>query len=132
MLLAIYRVSTNRLLAPLRFTPIPGIGTPTHGFPILDPNRNLAAWLDRTIVAFTQRSLHTGVLYEHTRDPEGLLSTLPAIATTLLGCVTALWLRRVNATPKARHSDPERAEGEESPHFALVSRHHNIPQHAAC
>ena len=36
------------------------------------------------------------LLYEHTRDPEGLLSTLPAIATTLIGSVTGLWLRRVS------------------------------------
>jgi predicted acyltransferase len=79
----------------MRFVPIPGLGTPTHDFPILDPDRNLTAWLDRAISAFTQRTIHTGTLYEHTRDPEGLLSTLPAIATTLLGSITALWLRRV-------------------------------------
>ncbi len=81
--------------ALMRFVPVPGLGTPTHNFPILDPNNNLAAWLDRVINAFTQRTLQTGRLYEHTRDPEGLLSTLPAIATTLLGCITALWLREV-------------------------------------
>ena len=32
-------------------------------------------------------------LYEVTRDPEGLLSTLPAIATALLGVFTGEWLR---------------------------------------
>jgi predicted acyltransferase len=79
--------------ALLRFVPIPGIGTPTHDVPLLDPDRNLTAWLDRAISAFTQRTLHTGTLYEHTRDPEGLLSTLPAIATTLIGSLTALHLR---------------------------------------
>jgi predicted acyltransferase len=79
----------------MRFVPVPGLGTPTHDFPILDPDRNLAAWLDRAISAFTQRTIHTGTLYEHTRDPEGFLSTLPAIATTLIGCLTGLWLRRV-------------------------------------
>src|SRR6266849_1053345 len=81
--------------ALMRFVPIPGIGTPTHDVPLLDPDRNLAAWLDRAISAFTQSTLHTGTLYEHTRDPEGLLSTLPAIATTLIGSLTALWLTRV-------------------------------------
>jgi predicted acyltransferase len=80
----------------MRFVPVPGLGTPTHDFPILDPDRNLTAWLDRAISAFTQSTIHTGTLYEHTRDPEGLLSTLPAIATTLIGSVTALWLRRVS------------------------------------
>jgi predicted acyltransferase len=79
--------------ALMRFVPVPGFGVPTHAMPILDPDRNLAAWLDRGFNAFTQRWLHTGTLYNHTRDPEGLLSTLPAIATALIGCITGLWLR---------------------------------------
>jgi predicted acyltransferase len=79
--------------ALMRFVPVPGLGVPTRDFPILDPDRNLAAWLDRGFSAFTQRWLHTGSLYNHTRDPEGLLSTLPAIATTLIGCITGLTLR---------------------------------------
>jgi predicted acyltransferase len=82
--------------ALMRFVPVPGLGIPTHDFPILDPDRNLTAWLDRAISVFTQSTIRTGTLYEHTRDPEGLLSTLPAIATTLIGSVTALWLRRVS------------------------------------
>jgi predicted acyltransferase len=82
----------------MRFIPVPGFGIPTRNMPILDPDGNLAAWLDRHIIDLTQRLLHTGRLYEHTRDPEGLLSTLPAIATTLLGSVTALWLRRVDTS----------------------------------
>jgi predicted acyltransferase len=80
--------------ALMRFVPVPGIGVPTHDIPLLDRDQNLAAWLDRAINAFTQRWLHTGRLYETTRDPEGLLSTLPAIATTLIGSATALWMRR--------------------------------------
>jgi predicted acyltransferase len=90
--------------ALMRFVPIPGIGTPTHDVPLLDPNNNLTAWLDRAISAFTQRTIHTGTLYEHTRDPEGLLSTLPAIATTLLGSLTGLWLRRVETRNQYRVS----------------------------
>ncbi len=89
--------------ALMRFVPVPGVGIPTHAMPILDPDRNLAAWLDRAFNAFTQRTLHTGRLYRHTSDPEGLLSTLPAIATTLIGSVTGLWLRRVS---NASHPDP--------------------------
>ncbi len=86
----------------MRFVPVPGLGTPTHDFPILDPDRNLTAWLDRAISAFTQSTIHTGTLYEHTRDPEGLLSTLPAIATTLIGSLTGLWLRRVETRNQYR------------------------------
>jgi predicted acyltransferase len=76
----------------MRFVPVPGFGVPAHAVPILDPDRNLAAWLDRGFNVFTQRWLHTGSLYNHTRDPEGLLSTLPAVATTLIGCVTGLFV----------------------------------------
>jgi predicted acyltransferase len=90
--------------ALMRFVPVPGLGTPTHDFPILDPDRNLTAWLDRAISAFTQNTIHTGTLYEHTRDPEGLLSTLPAIGTTLIGCLTGLWLRRVETCNEYRIS----------------------------
>ena len=109
--------------ALMRFVPVPGFGIPTHDMPILDPDRNLAAWLDRHVIDFLQSTLHTGRLYNHTRDPEGLLSTLPAIATTLLGSVTALGLRRVNsgsprnasfrlANPQSSSSRPQAA------HFA--------------
>lgn len=78
----------------MRFVPVPGFGVPTRGIPLLDPDRNLTAYLDRGFTAFTQAVFHTGRLYERTRDPEGLLSTLPAIATTLIGALTGLWLRR--------------------------------------
>ncbi len=84
--------------ALMRFVPVPGFGVPTHAMPILDPELNLAAWLDRAFDAFTQRWLHTGSLYNHTRDPEGLLSTLPAIATTLIGCISGLWINRASVT----------------------------------
>jgi predicted acyltransferase len=81
--------------ALMRFIPVPGFGVPTHDIPLLDPTGNLAAWIDRGVSAFTLRTINMGRLYQTTRDPEGLLSTLPAIATTLLGSIAALWLRRV-------------------------------------
>ena len=64
--------------------PVPGYGVPLRDIPLLHPDGNLAAYLDRKL--FT-------TLYEKTRDPEGLLSTLPAIATALLGVFTGEWLR---------------------------------------
>ena len=93
----------------MRFVPVPGFGIPTHEIPLLDPDRNLAAWLDRGVNVFFQRTIHTGVLYEHTRDPEGLLSTIPAVATTLLGSVAALWLRwkKDHPNPTVRAWVPE-------------------------
>ncbi len=83
----------------MRFVPVPGLGHPVGDMPLLDPDRNLATWLDRAFNAWCQRWLHTGALYERTRDPEGLLSTLPAVATTLLGILAALWLRYSAALP---------------------------------
>lgn len=38
-------------------------------------------------------SLLNGHLYKHRPDPEGLLSTIPAIATTLIGVLAGTWLR---------------------------------------
>ena len=122
-LLAICAVLLVGYWALMRFFPVPGFGIPTHDMPILDPDRNLAAWLDRHIIDLTQRFLHTGRLYEHTRDPEGLLSTLPAIATTLLGSVTALWLRRVANPAATREIDtPKEASSRpEAAHFAAAA-----------
>jgi predicted acyltransferase len=49
---------------------------------------NIAAWLDRTIFG-------TAHLWKaaKTWDPEGLLSTIPAIATALAGTLSGTWLR---------------------------------------
>jgi predicted acyltransferase len=72
--------------AIMRFISVPGYGVPTHQVPLLDPDGNLVAWLDRQIFSPSH-------LYEKTRDPEGLLSTLPALATALFGMLTGLWLQ---------------------------------------
>ena len=69
----------------MRFVPVPGYGVPGRNIPLLDKDANLVAWLDRHIFP--------GRLYEGTRDPEGLLSDIPSLATTILGMLTALWLR---------------------------------------
>ena len=52
----------------------------------LTPEGNLGAYIDRTVFG--------GHLWSQSKtwDPEGLLSTVPAIATTLLGGVAGLWL----------------------------------------
>jgi predicted acyltransferase len=76
--------------ALLRWVPVPGAGMPVHDIPFLDPDLNLAAWLDRHIMP--------GHLYEdwtthNLRDPEGLLSDIPAVGTALLGLLAGLWMR---------------------------------------
>ena len=78
----------------LRFVPVPGAGMPGRDIPFMDKNLNLTSWIDRGAMAWTQAWLHTGTLYLKTRDPEGLLSTLPSVATTLLGALAGLWMRR--------------------------------------
>lgn len=81
----------------MRFVPVPGFGVPTRDIPLLDPDRNLTAYVDRGFNVFTQAVFHTGRLYEGTRDPEGMLSTLPAIATVLFGALAGIWLKRSTA-----------------------------------
>jgi predicted acyltransferase len=72
----------------MRFVPVPGFGVPGRDIPFLHPDANLGAYLDRKFLLWGSTRL-----YEVTRDPEGLLSTLPAIATALLGVFTGEWLR---------------------------------------
>lgn len=72
--------------ALMRFVPVPGFGVPTHDVVINHPDGNLTAYIDRALFAPQH-------LYQRVRDPEGLLSTLPAIATTLFGVLTGQWLR---------------------------------------
>jgi len=68
----------------MRFVPVPGFGMPVRDVPLLHPDANLAAHLDRKLML--------GHLWETTRDPEGLLSTFPAVATALCGVLTGKWL----------------------------------------
>jgi len=78
----------------MRFVPVPGFGVPGRDIPFMDPDRNLVAWLDRKLFA--------GHLYNVTRDPEGILSTIPAIATTLMGTLTGqLLVSEKNSGTKA-------------------------------
>src|SRR5271157_5542598 len=71
--------------AMLRFLPVPGFGLPGRDIPFMDQNGNIVAWLDR--------KLFMGHLYNGNRDPEGIISTIPAVATTLIGVLTGWWLR---------------------------------------
>jgi predicted acyltransferase len=69
----------------LRYVPVPGAGIPGRTIPFMDMRQNWPAWLDRQIFP--------GRLYVGYRDPEGLLSDLPSIATTLFGVLAGLWMR---------------------------------------
>lgn len=65
----------------MRFVPVPGCDHAAW----MTQHCSLAGWLDRKLML--------GHLYEPDFDPEGLLSTLPAIATTLLGTLAGEFLR---------------------------------------
>lgn len=64
----------------MKFIPVPG-----YGAGILDYKGNLCAYIDTKLM--------TGHLYKPDFDPEGILSTFPAIATVLLGTLAGDWLR---------------------------------------
>ncbi len=72
--------------------PVPGVG-----YANLEPETNLAAWLDRTV-------LTPAHVYKPAKvwDPEGILSTLPAVGTGLLGMLTGYWLRRTDVSAAER------------------------------
>ena len=66
--------------AMMLFIPVPG-----YGAGILSPQGNLSAYIDQQFLP--------GKLHRVTYDPEGLLSTLPAIASALLGVFTGQFLK---------------------------------------
>ena len=66
--------------------PVPGFGAGD-----LEREGNLAAYIDRALLG--RHIWKGGVVF----DPEGLLSTLPAISTTLSGVLTGHWLRSPRA-----------------------------------
>jgi len=75
--------------ALMTFVPVPGIGAGSFA-----PDANLADWIDAHYLP--------GRLWDKTRDPEGLLSTLPAIGTCLLGVLAGLLLKDERLTPSKR------------------------------
>jgi predicted acyltransferase len=74
----------------LRWVPVPGAGMPGRDIPFMDQSQNLVSWIDRQLMPY---HLYLQPPAHNLRDPEGLLSTLPALGTTLLGVLTGLWLR---------------------------------------
>lgn len=70
--------------AMMTLIPVPGVG-----YANLEKETNLGAWLDRSLLteAHLWRSAKTW-------DPEGILSTLPAIGTGLFGVLIGTWLKR--------------------------------------
>jgi len=76
--------------ALLTLVPVPGFGAGDLG-----KEGNLAAWLDRALLG--PHIWRLGRVY----DPEGILSTLPAIATTLFGVLTGHFVKAAPSTGAA-------------------------------
>jgi predicted acyltransferase len=72
--------------AALTLIPVPGFGAGDLG-----KEGNLAAWIDRAVLG--PHIWRIGRVY----DPEGILSTVPAIVTTLLGVFTGRFIRGARA-----------------------------------
>lgn len=69
----------------MTLVPVPGCDITT----IDDKACNLAAWVDRTILTESHMWRSAKVF-----DPEGILSTIPAIVTTLSGVLAGSWITR--------------------------------------
>ena len=63
------------------------LAIPTPGIveAVLEPGRNIAAWVDSKLLP--------GKMWQGTWDPEGILSTFPSIATCILGMLAATLLQ---------------------------------------
>ncbi len=64
----------------MELIPVPGFGAG-----VLTQEGNAAAWIDQLLLP--------GRMHQSTYDPEGILSTIPAIGTALLGIFTGEFLR---------------------------------------
>jgi predicted acyltransferase len=76
--------------ALIRYAPVPGAGVPGRDIPFMDMTQNLTSWIDRQLFPY---HLYLYAPDHNVRDPEGLLSDLPAIGTALMGILTGIWLR---------------------------------------
>jgi predicted acyltransferase len=78
--------------AALTLVPVPDTGAP--GWVVFDhPAATLAAWVDRALLDWTASGWGNHIWAEtKTWDPEGLLSTIPAVVTAMLGLMAARWL----------------------------------------
>ncbi|MFI5336281.1 MAG: acyltransferase family protein [Opitutales bacterium] len=75
--------------ALLTFVPVPGFGAGDFA-----EGHNLTNWIDAHFLPFRK--------WDGDHDPEGLLSTLPAVASCLLGVLASLWLKHAPRSAAVR------------------------------
>jgi predicted acyltransferase len=71
--------------AVMTLVPVPGSGI-LGALALATPDASLAAWLDRTVLGDHLWRV------SRTWDPEGILSTIPAIGTAMLGVFAGRWI----------------------------------------
>ena len=96
--IAVFFASLVGYWALMSFVDVPGIGAAN-----LEVNKNLAAWLDNFLLE--------GHLWASSKtwDPEGILSTLPAVATGLAGLFAGRYLQ---GSPEGSSPEGMSPEGE--------------------
>jgi predicted acyltransferase len=80
--------------------PVPGEGT--IGALLLDqPPRTMAAWTDRLLLDWSRWGMGNHLWVGGvTWDPEGILSTIPAICTCMLGNIAGWWIAQKRPLPE--------------------------------
>ena len=74
--------------------PVPGQGDIGALF-LHKPSLTLAAWLDRALLDWSRFDMGNHLwVGSVTWDPEGILSTFPAVGTAMLGTITGRWIAR--------------------------------------
>jgi predicted acyltransferase len=78
--------------ATLTLVPVPDTGMP--GWAVFDhPASTLAAWVDRALLDWSASGWGNHIWAQTiTWDPEGVLSTIPAVATAILGLIAGRWV----------------------------------------
>jgi predicted acyltransferase len=72
----------------MKYVPVPG-----YGPGVLTMDGNLAGYIDRSLI-------YNHLWIAHRFDPEGILSTIPSIATCLLGVFAGEWMRSENTSSR--------------------------------
>jgi predicted acyltransferase len=86
----------------LLMTRVPGFDLTMDG--------NLAGFVDRKL-------LYEHLWIAHRFDPEGILSTIPAVVTTLIGVFTGQWLRKASGDRLQASGKAELGSGQKTPHL---------------
>lgn len=103
-----WRASTRRVVAMtvlilvgywLASTMLPVPGEGAIGAQLLNvPGHTLSAWVDRVTLDWSRWGLGNHIWDStHIYDPEGLFSTIPAIATSLIGVIVGRWIATRNS-----------------------------------